>query len=166
MESFYKKWLEKNKDDNLKAKAKLSLIKKHGQKEKTNKPVPGSSHQLLQQNEELVIQSEPITLQELEINERPTYNSQSDIIFDKDGLQLIVEKAMFQRQKNFNLQDHLFYLKIKMINAERDKPLIKDLLVFFEIGLRYILHHIKRFYKKEDHNIAYLVLYQVNYLST
>ena len=58
------------------------------------------------------------------------------------------------------LQDHLFYVKIRQIDANRRSPLIRDLLNFLEIGFKYVLERISKFYNKEDHNIAFLALHQ------
>jgi len=101
-------------------------------------------------------------------NETETINAPSDIIYESDSLKMIVEKSAFKKQKIFSLQDHLF--KFKVIQKQSSKPpLLSDLFDFLHSALLHVLESIKHFYKKEDHNIAYLTLHQdpmVNGLNT
>ena len=86
--------------------------------------------------------------------------SQTDIIFETNELQMIIEKGAFQRQKRFRFQDHLFYVKIKLKNSNEPIPLLKDLLDFIHDGLIYLMDSIKTFYNEKDENICYLTLHQ------
>ena len=58
------------------------------------------------------------------------------------------------------LQDHLFYVKIRQIDENRRSPLLRDLLNFLEIGFKFVLDSISKYYNKEDHNIAFMALHQ------
>ena len=40
----------------------------------------------------------------LDTSQKKSFSEPSEIIYEKDGLQLLVEKGMFQRQKKFSLQ--------------------------------------------------------------
>ena len=49
---------------------------------------------------------------------------------------------------------------MQQTDENRRSPLLKDLLSFLEIGFRFVLENVTQFYKKEDHNIAFLSLIQ------
>jgi len=74
--------------------------------------------------------------------------SQTDISFENNGLKLIVEKGFHKRQKNFRLQDHLFYFKIQQMDAASKMPLITDILDFLHAAFVHVLDSIKSFYQK------------------
>ena len=85
------------------------------------------------------------------VPERPStvstpINTQSDIVYENDDLRLIVEKGFHKRQKNFRLEDHLFYFKIKQKKASK-MPLIIDILDFLHSAFVHVLDSIKTFYK-------------------
>lgn len=92
----------------------------------------------------------------------------SDIVYENNFLQMIVEKSAFKSQKVFRLQDHLF--KFKVIQKQPTSSLLlSDLFDFLHAALLHVLDNIKLFYKKEDHNVAYLTLHQdpmINGLNT
>ena len=93
----------------------------------------------------------------------------SDIAYENDSLKLIVEKSSFKRQKVFRLQDHLFKFKIVHKKPQEHLPLLSELFDFLHAALLHVLESVKSFYRKEDHNIAYLTLHQepmVNGLNT
>jgi len=93
----------------------------------------------------------------------------TDIVYENENYRLIVEKSSFKKQKNFRLLDHLFKFKLEQKQTLTHPPLLTDLFDFFHAALLHILESIKTFYKKEDHNIAYLTLHQepmVNGLNT
>jgi len=140
MEDFYKNWLAK-------------FSKQRKQYFNTNNQTGGSESESENENE-------------LEVNvpAKPT-----DLVYENQNYQLIVEKSAFKKQKNFRLQDHLFKFKLIQKNTSDKPPLLTDLFDFFHAALLHILEAIKTFYKKEDHNIAYLTLHQepmVNGLNT
>ena len=85
---------------------------------------------------------------------------QTDIIYENNNLQMIVEQGAFKRQNRFRLQDHLFYLKIKLKNPNDPVPLLKDILLFLEQGLLHVMDKIKVFYNEKDANICFLTLHQ------
>lgn len=95
--------------------------------------------------------------------------SPTDIIYETEALKLVVEKGALKRQKNFRIQDHLFYFKIVPKQANKSLPMLTDLYDFLHAALLHVLESIKTFYKPEDHNVAYLTLHQepmVNGLNT
>ena len=92
----------------------------------------------------------------------------SDLFYENEQLQMFIEKADHIKQIKFRLQDHLFHMKIQL-KPGVEPPLMRDILNFLEIGFNHILTNIKTFYKPEDHNIAFLTLYQepmINGLNT
>jgi hypothetical protein len=86
--------------------------------------------------------------------------SQTDIVYENDQLQFLVEKGTLQRQKRFNLQDHLFYMKIRLKHDNEPIPLLKNILFFLEQGLLHVMNNLKKFYDKKDANICFLTLHQ------
>ena len=101
--------------------------------------------------------------------QQPVPQQASDIAYENNSLKLIVEKSSFKRQKVFRLQDHLFKFKIVHKKPQEQLPLLSDLFDFLHAALLHVLESVKTFYKKEDHNIAYLTLHQepmVNGLNT
>ena len=95
-------------------------------------------------------------------------SSVSDLFYENDKLQMFIEKADHIKQIKFRLQDHLFHMKIQLKQGV-EPPLMRDILEFLQIGFNHILTNIKSFYKTEDHNIAFLTLYQepmINGLNT
>lgn len=97
------------------------------------------------------------------------YKNQTDIVFENDSLILKIEKGFHKRQKNFRLQDHMFYFKIESKSPNDAFPLLGDILDFLHAGFLHLLDNIKTFYNPEDKNIAYLCLYQepmINGLNT
>ena len=176
MESFYKNWLKQNQKEN--SDARRAQI--------TNLP-PSSTNN----TPNISVTDGPVTegpstnsvSTDDSVNSVPVRNSRTDsnvlhtvdfdsllptIIFEDDNLQLIIEKGNHIKQKKFRLEDHIFYMKIKLKNNS-DAPLLRDILSFLETGFDYIISQIRTFYKSEDHNIAYLTLYQkpmINGLNT
>ncbi len=74
-----------------------------------------------------------------------------------------------QRQRRFRLQDHLYYIKIELKKPQSTPPLLSDLLQLFKEGFVHILSNLSTFYNPDDHNIAFLTLYQepmINALNT
>jgi len=84
----------------------------------------------------------------------------NSIIYQNDKLQLYLEKGDHVHQIRFRLQDHLFYMKIRLLNPKNEPPLLRDIVEFLEMAFNHVLKEIRRFYKPEDHNIAFLTLYQ------
>ena len=100
MESFYKNWLKKNSQENKRARDRIIV---QNQVEATDS-VPSTSSSLLP----IVVDSrEPVASTSktvINVNSTDIVNSASDIVYQNDGLQLLVEKGVFQRQKKFSLQ--------------------------------------------------------------
>jgi hypothetical protein len=89
-------------------------------------------------------------------------------VFENDTIVLYVNKAFQQRQKRFRLQDTLFHIKVKVKNNVKT-PLLRELVDVLQEAFTFILKHIQTFFPKEDHNVAYLTLYQepmINGLNT
>ena len=62
----------------------------------------------------------------------------------------------------------MFHMKIEL-KPRVEAPLLREILSFLEIGFNHILLNLKKFYKAEDHNIAFLTLFQepmINGLNT
>jgi len=132
MEAFYKKWFEKHIEDRHQGGGTTS-------ESNEDDPQPSTSTFALQQ---------------------VTPKSPTEIVYETDSLKLVVEKGAFKRQKNFRLQDHLFYFKIIPKKTNEKLPLLSDLYDFLHAALLHTLESIKTFYKPEDHNVAYLTLHQ------
>lgn len=81
----------------------------------------------------------------------------TNIIFENNQYKLIVEKGFHKKQKNFRLQDHLFYLKL-IPKTSTQPPLLSDILDFLHAGFIHILDEIKHFYKK---GISFKFSYQL-----
>ncbi len=89
-------------------------------------------------------------------------------VFENDQVILYVKKAFHQRQKRFRLEDSLFHIKVEVKNQIK-KPLLRDLVKVLQEAFTFILNNIRTFFRTEDHNIAYLTLFQepmVNGLNT
>jgi hypothetical protein len=84
----------------------------------------------------------------------------NSIIYQNDKLQLYLEKGDHVHQIRFRLQDHLFYMKIRLLNPKKEPPLLRDIVEFLEMAFNHVLKEIRRFYKPEDHNVAFLTLFQ------
>ncbi len=93
----------------------------------------------------------------------------NDIIFENENIKLYIERGVHLRQRRFHLQDHMYYIKVLLKNPNMPPPLLSDLLHLFQEGFNYILTNLSTFYNPEDHNIAFLTLYQepmINALNT
>jgi hypothetical protein len=160
MKSFYQEWLRKNNEENIAAQtsqdttpttmelqpvASTSQAFVRGTSPSRSVPVPPSEVQ------ETMAESNPSTSSNIT---KPT-----DLVFENDNFQLYLQKEAFMRQKRFNLQDHLFHIKIKMKNNS-GTPYLKDIIDFLEQGLLYIMENIKQFYNTEDANVCFLTLFQ------
>ena len=71
----------------------------------------------------------------------------SDIVFENDELKLVVEKGSHKRQKNFRLQDHLYYFKIQQKGESTKMPLLIDIMDFLHAAFVHILDSIKSYYE-------------------
>jgi hypothetical protein len=63
----------------------------------------------------------------------------------------------------------MYYIKVVLKRPNISPPLLSDLLYLFQEGFNYILQNLRTFYNPEDHNIAFLTLYQepmINALNT
>jgi hypothetical protein len=174
METFYKNWLKKHKSDNQEVKKLMQLD--HHQQQQDNEPQqqqlqpvqpsterPGAQQDNEPQQQQLqpvqpLTEGQPMQQESSEKNEKE--KALSDIVYENNEMQLIVEKATHLRQIKFQLEDHLFHMKIKMKNPTSQHPLLRDILNFLQLAFNFILMNIRKYYKKEDHNIAYLTLYQ------
>jgi hypothetical protein len=154
MDSFYKRWLEKNKEENRETRNILRTSDAGPSRIDTNDQNDLITDSLaVNQN----LQSDQNNRQEENIFQNDLRNK---IIYENNQLQLYLEKGNHIHQTRFRLQDHLFYLKIKLKDSRADPPLLKDILEFLQEAFNFILREVKRHYKPEDHNVAYLTLYQ------
>ena len=100
MQSFYQNWLKKNNEENKRA---LSIINPQNQNQQD--PIPSTSSGIMDpiaSTSAAAIQSTSTAIPSTSTVTAPT--SASDIVYEKDGLQLLVERGLFQRQKKFSLQ--------------------------------------------------------------
>ena len=195
MDSFYRSWLAKNERENKKAKEKLLQNIVSPTSTTINQPSTSSpttstlSPTTSTSFSAATSTSTPITTSNL-VTSLPTISTSvlpststlggstsrlvneseqiSDLIFENDQLQLFIIKEKHIKQIKFRLQDHIFHMKIRLKSGAQF-PLLSDILNFLEIGFTHILENIKRFYKSEDHNVAFLTLYQepmINGLNT
>ena len=137
MEEFYKRFLQKNSDENKQYHSSESQSKNNLQGE--------GSHD------------------DSDSDETETTRDPTKIAFENDSLKLVVVKSQFKRQVNFKLDDHLYHL---LIEPKKTVPIkLMDILDFLHAAIIHILDEIKHSYKSEEHNIAYLTLFQVPLIS-
>jgi heme oxygenase len=75
---------------------------------------------------------------------------------------------MHQRQKKFRIEDHIYYIKLR-VKPGNEAPLLIDILFVLQEGFNYILNNLRQFYDSSHHNIAYMTFYQepmINGLNT
>ena len=75
---------------------------------------------------------------------------------------------MHQRQRNFRIEDHIYFIKIRL-KPGKEAPFMIDILKALEEGFNYILNNLRRFYDTTHHNLAYMTFYQepmINGLNT
>jgi len=72
----------------------------------------------------------------------------NQIIYQNDKLQLYLEKGDHVHQIRFRLQDHLFYMKIRLLNPKEEPPLLRDIVEFLELAFNHVLKEIRRSYKQ------------------
>lgn len=80
--------------------------------------------------------------------EKDVLQSPSNIVFENNELKLIVEKGTHRREKNFRLQDHLFYFRIQTNSQAQAMPLLVDILDFLHAAFIHVLDSIKSFYEQ------------------
>ena len=151
MESFYKNWLEKNKTENL----QTNLIPLATEASDQRTVITPTSNTSLEENEQ-----QTVSVREPDQSSIDFSSALSNIIFEDGNLQLTIEKGNHIKQRKFRLEDHLFYVKIKLKNPHSDVPLLRDILNFLEVGFDYIITQVQQFYNSDEHNVAYLTLYQ------
>jgi hypothetical protein len=81
-----------------------------------------------------------------------------------DALKIFVQKVGFLGQKKFILDDHQFLVRADLLTDE--VPLLSSVLNILEEGLEHMLNNLRQFFKKEDHNLVYLTIYQSEMDST
>lgn len=99
------------------------------------------------------------SLQEENEIQDATTSDPTDLVYESEDFQLFVKKESHKKQKLFRLQDHLFTLRIKPKEGV-EMPFLSNILDFLHAGFIHILDEIKKFYNPEEHNIAYLTLFQ------
>ena len=164
MESFYKNWLLKNREENQLAQQLNNLniaeVKEDIVPQNNNPNVNAT-------NENNIMTAQGNTSSDV-INVNPP-NEVSQIVYENNDMELYIEKAAHLRQKKFDLQDHLFHMKIKLKRPHSNPPLLRDILIFLQEGFRHVLENVRSFYNSNDHNIAFLTLFQqpmINGLNT
>ena len=163
MESFYKIWLQRNKEENELAKRNNNLGDSDSSTIQNNNstnsdPIISSVNQILPTESNTRTETNMVLPKDV-----------SQFVYENNQMQLIIEKTAHLRQKKFGLQDHLFHMKIKLKAPNSNPPLLRDILDFLEEGFKHILQNVRSFYNAEDHNIAFLTLFQrpmINGLNT
>ena len=153
MESFYKKWSKTNKNENRALRNKDK-----------NNSLPNENCALRNNDK-----NNASPLEESQMEPHIAYKNPSDISYENDTFKLIIQKGFHKRQKNFRLEDHMFYFKIVTKESQEAFPLLSDILDFLHAGFLHLLDNIKQFYEPNNKNIAYLTLFQepmVNGLNT
>ena len=180
MESFYQNWIKKNEEANKLARdinnlsGNLTNIPDTVQNPQaiSNPPTPRIAsiprQEIVNDPTQETISNNPT---QLTIGSNRTQNIPllNDIVFRNDSMELYIERANHIRQTRFRLDDHMFHIKIKLINPNANPPYLRDILDFLERAFNYILTNIRGHYKTDDHNIAFLTLYQkpmINGLNT
>ena len=176
MDTFYKKWLKENEKANKDARQDNSdLLENIQNPEAASTPtttpttaIPSTSRSNVSPIPSTSRSNvSPIPLPSVSENLAP--KNMSEIIYENDLMKLTIEKSSFLRQKKFKLHDHLFHIKITLKNSNRSPPLLRDILNFLQIAFDHILTNIRTLYNNDDHNVAFLTLYQkpmVNGLNT
>lgn len=78
--------------------------------------------------------------------------------YENEDLKLVIDQVAHKQEKRFRLQDHLFTMRI--LPKENKMPLLSDILTFLHSAFLFIILKIKKFYKPEDRNIAFMTLHQ------
>ena len=87
--------------------------------------------------------------------------SEETKIFENENLKVFVVKEDHKRQKIFRLEDHLYVVRIKVLQGRA--PLLKDVEDILKKAFEFMLKNLKTYYKPEDANLIYLTIYQVSY---
>ena len=107
MESFYQEWLKKNDEENKLALAKLNKQQNISQQNLYINPVPSTSRALPSASAISTVTNTNTSNDIIHAIEDNTEdfqlaaNSPVDIVYEYNGLQLLVERGFFQRQKSF-----------------------------------------------------------------
>ena len=106
MQSFYQDWLKKNNEENNRAMNQIQM-QKQTNTPKIIDPTPSTSTgEEVHPTPSTSNDPTPSTSKNLHnIQSTAPVLSSSDIVYQKDGLQLLVERGLFQRQKKFSLQE-------------------------------------------------------------
>ena len=159
MKSFYKEWLRKSNEENNAITSQSSVP---STSTNIQQLVPLSTLPQPVQETNNPSTSQPKLVTSESPNSEPTSQNDltKDILFENNELQLLIERAAFQRQKRFQFQDHLFHVKIKLKEPNNAVPFLKDILDFLHDGLLHLMSKIKKYYNEKDANICYLTLHQ------
>ena len=111
MENFYKEWLRKNAEEDKRGLAQLQNEPSVAQNLQTNntneEPQPSTStavpHPISPNLSSRERSPQPSTSRGINTS-TPIQKTANDIVYERDGLQLLVERGIFQRQKKFSLQ--------------------------------------------------------------
>ena len=160
MKSFYQEWLRKSNEEKNEISSAQIDEPQHPQQPQpsTSTSKPTSTAQTTSIPETTSSTLQLVTSQASPQNDN--ISDLTDILFENNDLQLIIEKAAFQRQKRFRFQDHLFHVKIKLKQSNLGVPFLKDILDFLHDGLLHLMAKIKGYYNEKDANICYLTLHQ------
>ena len=167
MANFYKKWLEENKKTNNEALEINKTGRKDGETSASDTSLSTAA------STSTISPSGPsssaIVASTSTNATSHTSTANSSNVYENDIMRLIIEQSSFVRQKKFKLHDHLFHMTIQLKESANSPPLLQNILEFLQIAFEHILQNVRKLYNPEDHNIAFLTLYQkpmINGLNT
>ena len=177
MDSFYKKWLEKNKIENENTKKELQNDLPIGPSSQgvLNLRESGNPHHSANEassSQHLSNSSSITTNREMTkpaVENKGAENVLPDIKFENDQMELYVVRTNHVKQIKFRLEDHMYHMKITLKDTASQPPMLRDILNFLESAFNFVLTSIRPLYQTNDHNIAFLTLYQkpmINGLNT
>ena len=172
MDSFYKKWLEKNKIENENTKKELQNDLPIGLLNLRESGNPHHSANEASSSQHLSNSSSITTNREMTkpaVENKGAENVLPDIKFENDQMELYVVRTNHVKQIKFRLEDHMYHMKITLKDTASQPPMLRDILNFLESAFNFVLTSIRPLYQTNDHNIAFLTLYQkpmINGLNT
>ena len=86
-------------------------------------------------------------------------------IYENETLEANVIKEMYKKNKVFCLDDHLFVAKIKL-KKNKPPPLLSEVVDVIESIFKFMLDHLRNFYKAEDRNLVYMTVFQKRDMAT
>ena len=83
------------------------------------------------------------------------------VIFENEKLKIYVVKQEHKKQKKFRLEDHLFVIRVKVLDGKM--PLLIDIEDLLEKSFTFMINNLKNYYNPEETNLVYLTICQNNF---